>query len=187
MTNFIKEDPINNAIYGKHGIKRGIEFMFEAGFHMATLILIFSAIDAMGNLVRPKTQEENKSDDFKKWVERYVSLSGDIVVTADDLWGARNAIVHTYGQDSRDVRNGKARLITWALGYNIPAAWAIELDEFSNTIVVNIESIKNAFLKGVDQFLIDIYSGVYDKDLVEQRLDDLLMMYTDPELLKKAR
>jgi hypothetical protein len=172
-------DPINNAIYGKQGIKRAIDIVFEGGCLGAGLILIFAAIDAMGNLARPDGKDQNDGDDFKQWVSRYLRLSGDIDVTPDDLWGARNAVLHTYGAYSRDVLSGKAKVIGWVDRCRPPVRYAPGVDP--DMLMVSVSAFKDAFSAGVDKFLTDVFSDPDLKCRVEPRLPELLMALPFPK------
>lgn len=173
-------DPLQNAIYGEHGIKRGIEACFDNGCYGSGLILIFAGIDALSNLTRPESATENTSLDFKNWVRRYIKLSGDIEVTPDDLWGARCAIVHTYGQSSRDTKSKKARVIAWIVEGRPCVRYNPSLDP--DFAAVDTIALKDSFFEGIDKFLIDVFSIAELKSLVEPRLPHILTAYPWPKM-----
>jgi hypothetical protein len=176
-------DPINLAIYGRGGIKHGIDTAFSNGCIGSGLILLFSAIDAMANISRPEGQAESTPQDFKNWVQHYIRIGGEAAVTAEDLWGARNGLVHCYGTDSKAVRSGAARRILWALGDGIRESWAVGVQEGVPNIVVDIQAFRCRVSEGMDQFVIDIHKDQQRSGLVEERLQQLLLHVSDPAIL----
>ncbi|MHB1001290.1 MAG: hypothetical protein ACYC27_18760 [Armatimonadota bacterium] len=168
-----ERDPIHNVIYGKHGIKAGIRLMYENQFIGQALILIFAGIDAMANIARPEGEDENKPSDFKAWTAKYIHIKeGNIEVTSDDLWSARNAIMHTYGVYSRDTRSNKAKIIGWIDRH--PSSVSYNPDIHPDFMVVSIDALIKEFFKGVDQFLIDIMKDEKTRKLSEERLNELI-------------
>lgn len=172
-------DPIHDAIFGQHGIKQGIESCFGNKCYASALILIFSAIDSLANLVRPEEREENTSTDFIGWVKRYIHLKGDTVVTPDELWSARNAIVHTYGIHSRDTRRG-TRVLLWMVESDNKVAH-ISGSNFEY-VMVDIQEFKMQFYEGLVNFLTYNYTHPEKRRLMQERLPRLLVTYSNDNM-----
>ena len=167
-----REDPINEAIYGKHGIMSAIDVLFEKECVTWGLMIIMCGIDLMSNLDRPEGNSENTPEDFKNWVKKYIRLRDDNILTPDDLWGARNAMLHTYGVFSKDVRSGKAKIITWVPNRLVPMRYDPEADQ--NLVMVDPSAFREAFSKGVSDFRSSTLSDTKKKPIIEQRLPELI-------------
>jgi hypothetical protein len=172
-------DPINDAIYGKHGIKQGIEACFKSECYVSALILIFSAVDAMSNLIRPEGRDENTKADFIAWARRYMRLKEDTEVSPDELWSARNALVHTYGAESKDTRKG-VRLLLWAVGGSKKVKYVPKL--YPKFVMVDIGELSDQFYAGLDRFLVYTHEHPEKRKLMEKRLPGLLVAY-DQDML----
>jgi hypothetical protein len=68
------------------------------------LILLYSGIDILGSLLRPKASLDTLDADFKKWVDLYLIKGSSISVTSDDLWGARCGLLQTNTPGSKHSR-----------------------------------------------------------------------------------
>ncbi len=82
------------------------------------LILLYSAIDGMAWLSLPEQDETVRRGDFESWVEKYfmpvMRIQGYTDVTAEDLYAARCALVHTQTAEAllaRDPLKSTAREI----------------------------------------------------------------------------
>lgn len=64
----------------------------EAGHHVAALMLTYAAIDQMSWLSIPGDMSSGK--DFKTWVKKYMLGNSNLVCSEDDLWAARNGLLH---------------------------------------------------------------------------------------------
>jgi hypothetical protein len=165
-------DPIQKAVHGKHGVMNAIDLLFKNEAFGPGILMIMCGIDIMSNLDRARESVENTPEDFKNWVRRYVCIPGDNILTPDDLWGARNAILHTYGVYSRDVRSGKAKIITWVPNPRWPVRHDPEAD--ANLVMVDPCAFKDAFSSGVQRFLCSALSSESKKPLLCQRLNELI-------------
>ncbi len=105
------KDAIINAIYG--GIKRGIQVTIENRCFDAAVILILSGMDSMAFLGMPSNQQDVKRDDFVKWADRYIKFPCDDQLTGLDLYGARCAMLHSYGVVSGMSRKGQCRMVAY--------------------------------------------------------------------------
>jgi hypothetical protein len=74
MITSLRNDPIQNAIY--NGIKKSIEVCIENDCFAAVTILVYSGIDTMAFLSMPPDQVEVNRNDFIKWCDKYMRLTG---------------------------------------------------------------------------------------------------------------
>ena len=108
----LSTDPLINAVH--NGIKRGIRVALENDCLGSAVILILSGIDAMAYVGMPAGQEDVTRNDFITWVERYIKFSCSEQLSGWDLYGARCAMLHSYGTASDLSRKGKCRqMATW--------------------------------------------------------------------------
>lgn len=165
-------DDITNAI--KNGILGDIEVTFAKKRNRATLILIYAGIDAMAFLDMPQTQIDVTQKDFIRWVDDYIRFPGDKHPSGVDLYGARCALLHSYGITSRMSRDGKSRKVFY---WDKPFP-PIDYPEAKNDIVfISISALKEAFFTGVDAFLAATFMDNEKTKLVEARLRGFLLEY----------
>jgi len=166
----LSEDPIINAVH--NGIKRGIRVALENECLDSAVILILCGIDAMAYIGMPANQKDVKDADFVKWAERYIKFPCREQLTGWDLYGARCAMLHTYGIASRLSRQGKCRQIGYMsraipeVGYN-PAV-------SKELVMVSVPALAEAFFQGVNRFLIDIFDDKNKAPIAEGRLRRLV-------------
>lgn len=163
------EDPINEAIYSKRGIMGAIEALFGNGSVIPGVMMIMCGIDILSNVVRE--EEESKPKDFTEWVRRYLHIPGDDVLTPDDIWAARCALVHTYGLESRKVRSGDARRIIWLQNPLTAVGYAPSVD--AGSVRVDPFAFRDAFTRAVAEFLVAVSKDKGDNQLIEGRLKEL--------------
>lgn len=163
-------DPIMNAIFGT--MCDDIHFLLDNERPISAVILIFSAIDAMSHLGRPKNKPEADGNDFQEWVERYFRVSGETIVKPLEWWAARCAIIHTYGAYSRSHKKSGVRLMTWITG-ETPGTRVHKVDGDS-LLCVNVKLMYHALRSGIEKFFIDVCKDNTKKAIVEKRLRELL-------------
>lgn len=67
-------EEVSNAF---EDIGRAIHFTSKKRFITASLILTYSAIDAMASLIMPEKQKNVTGKDFKKWVNKYMKTDSN--------------------------------------------------------------------------------------------------------------
>jgi hypothetical protein len=90
-----------------------IQVLHARGRYPQLLVLLYSAIDTLGWLATASDQASGES--FKEWVDTYMLPGSPLSCTADDLWGARNGLLHTATAESSLSTQGKARQL-WYYG-----------------------------------------------------------------------
>src|SRR6266851_5621988 len=76
-----------------------IQLCCAKGLAVPGLTLLYAAMDGMAWLVLPEGTQEVKRKDFESWADKYfvpeMRARGYSDITADDLYAARCALVHT--------------------------------------------------------------------------------------------
>src|SRR5690349_21177113 len=99
MESQFSQDPIINVIH--NSMRKGISVTIENQCMGSSLILMLSTIDAMAYLSMAASQEDVHPIDFMNWVDRYIRFPGNEQLTGADLYGARCAMLHSFGVQSR--------------------------------------------------------------------------------------
>lgn len=168
-------DPFANAII--EGVCGDLQFVLDNVRPRAALVLLLAGIDIMGNLTRPASQQENTSNDFRRWVRKYMQFQGTTMLV-DEWWAARNAVIHTYGIDARLHRQGKTRRILWRFSPNGKVATVRERDIGGQKILeVELCAVVQKFCSGVLQSLEDEFKDSQRRPLIEKRAQKLLLIY----------
>lgn len=166
----LRRDPIINVV--NNGIKRGIRVAIENECFGAAVILIYSGIDAMAFLGMPESQMDVTREDFIKWSERYIHFSCKEQLTGLDLYGARCSMLHNYSVFSRLSREGKCRTIGYMNKSTPEVRYNPAVD--SSLVLVSVPALAEAFFRGMDQFLIDLFSDSSRKRITEERFSYLV-------------
>jgi hypothetical protein len=169
----LKDDALFNVV--QEGIKEDIEVALANKRFRAGVMLIHAGIDAMAFLDMPAKQPDVTRADFILWAERYIRFPGPVQLTGEDLYGARCALLHAYGTDSRLSRTGKCRQV----GYFDQSMPPVRYDPRISTelVMVSIAALKRAFFDGINQFLITSYVNEAKRGLVENRLQKMICSF----------
>jgi hypothetical protein len=169
MTN-LKRDPIINAIYG--GIKRGIQVTIDSGCFDSAVILILSGMDSMAYLNMPAGQEDVIKSDFVAWADRYITFPCHEQLTGLDLYGARCAMLHSFGAISKLSREGKCRLLSY-MDKSIPEV-RYDPSVSKELVLVSVPAMAEAFYQGLDKFLVDLFANPEKAKIAEERLRNFM-------------
>lgn len=126
-----------------------INHLLQDDFIEAALMLTYTGIDQMSWI--NTLNEEADSNDFKAWVTKYIDPVSNLGCTSDDLWGARNGLLHTSTAESRDFRKNKIKKIYYFYGkvQHLP-----EIDD--DTILVDAKQLVISFIAGTCNFSADL-------------------------------
>ena len=163
-------DPIFNAIH--NGIKDDIAFNFDNKRFRAAVILIYSGMDAMAYLDMPDSQDDVRRTDFIRWADRYIKINSPEPVTGDDLYGARCAMLHSYGVVSKLSRESKCRMVAYSDRASPPVAFNPAIH--GGLLILSIEALKDAFFVAIDKFLVDAFADKSKARIIERRLPWLM-------------
>jgi hypothetical protein len=177
----IQEDLVNKAIQnGIYGMKRGIELtMKDPSTWGSALILIYSGIDAMGSLGMPAGRIKNEGQDFKNWVSRYLKDSSGQSYPAEDMWGARCAILHQYGAESEKSREEKCRVIAHVRGG--PAIKIVPMGGEKEHVWLELPALEKNFYSAIDKFVMDSIANTSFRSTFEARLMNVLQLFSWPK------
>ena len=181
VTNF-NQDPIINVVH--KGIRRGIDVAIENRCLGSAVILILSAIDAMAYLSMPEGQQDVTKSDFVKWAERYLQFPGNEQLTGLDLYGARCAMLHSYGSRSRISQKGECRMVGYMDRSNPPIRYNPSVS--TDLVLVAVPALRDALFQGIDRFLIDVYKNAdsIERRLAEERFQTLVYAISTTDLPK---
>jgi len=177
------EDPVINALH--KGIRRGINVTIENNCISSAVVLILSAIDTMAYLAMPETQEDVTRKDFVEWAEKYIRFPGREQLTGLDLYGARCAMLHSFGAQSRLSREGQCRVILWTA----PAVPSIlSQPHVPGYVLVAVDALRDALFLGMDRFLIDIYKEPLSNraKLVDKRFNSLVQEMSTADVISST-
>lgn len=173
MAQSLQGDPVQNAIYG--GIKRSIELCIENKCIAAAVILTYSGIDAMAYLSMPAGQVDVNRSDFIAWCNKFIQLPGNEQIDGVEYYGARFSILHTYGVESRLSREKKCRKIGY-MDHGVPPI-RFDATEDPDFLLLSVKAFTDAFLNGVDRFLINAFADTERASLIESRLPHILVQF----------
>jgi hypothetical protein len=94
-------------------LKETVRDLFSAKRTLPGFLLLYTSVDILASLTRPKTAEDTSSDYFKKWVEDYMLPGSQLKCNADDIWGARCGLLHTLTGESRMSRYRGAKMLNY--------------------------------------------------------------------------
>jgi hypothetical protein len=76
---------------------------------LPAFILLYATIDILSSLTRPMNQTGTSRAVFKDWVTKYMLGTRTLDWNANDVYGARCGILHTYSIESDQSRTNKAK------------------------------------------------------------------------------
>ena len=127
--------------------------------YRATLILVYSGIDAMAHLTMPAGKDKVTRADFVTWAENYLRFRGTdkqptLALPGLELYAARCALVHTYSAEADLHKEGKVKR---QIGYGdefLPEV--AHKDDVEHLVMVSIRGLVDAFSRGIAATLQDI-------------------------------
>jgi len=143
-------------------------------------ILMYSGMDILGSMIRPKGNADTSGADFTSWADNFMLKGSSLHVTADDLWGARCGVLHTATARSRNSREGKAREVHYVRGdINFAKFAQAEFDKAGEPkVVIDVDSLFNAFYEGVERFSKAVQNDATLKDTVLHHAKTMLWHYS---------
>lgn len=158
----------------RDGMIRDIALAMKNHSLRAALILVYSGIDAMTHLGLPPGQDRATRRDFKSWVETYLPIVKAGELTADEIYSARNGLVHAYSAESESTRSGTVRMLGYMSGYSSRSKFDPAIDP--TFVLVNIDTFVNEFAAACDTFIADVTADPGRAALPKSRLEQLLIV-----------
>lgn len=159
------DDPLHQFIYD--GIKREIEVCLKNDCYRSAIMLTYAGMDAMASLGRPEGQDEVTRKNFIDWAARYIRFPCKEQLTGEDLYGARCAMLHGHTVYSKMFKEGKCRIVGY-MDKSVPEVRYVP-GISPDMVLVSIAALVDAFFKGIDTFLVDLFSSDL-KPEIERRL-----------------
>jgi hypothetical protein len=166
-----EDDPLHNFVH--HQLKRSIRLLVDAQCWSAAIVLVYAGIDTMAYLGLPKGQLNVSRSDFIAWAGRYIRFPSSEQLTGEDLYGARCAMLHQFGVTSSMSRKGECRVIGYT-DHSVPETLCNRA-ESESLVLVSTKALVDAFLKGVDQYLVDLFSDPDRAQVAEARLQHVVV------------
>lgn len=122
----------------------------DAGHLVPAVMLTYAGIDQMAWL--SISQERSSGRDFKAWVDNYMLSKNPIACTAQELWEARNGILHTgTAESTANQSDASIRKILYTYGgANCASNYS------SDTVFIKAEDLIVGYLTGVIWFMEDL-------------------------------
>jgi hypothetical protein len=162
--------------------RRALQSMVDAmaacivkGLILPCLVLLYTAIDIVAWMNRPKGKEDSTGRDFQDWVSQYMLPETDLGCSPIDLWSARCALLHSYGPESRHTRRGEARQLNYYFASPEKAACLkAQLEqalvaEGITAVPVRTEDLVYAFIQAVERWESSIQEDPQKSQLVNSR------------------
>lgn len=168
----ISRNPYKDVIVDS--ICSDIKKVRDSGVLAGTVILILSAIDAMGYLSMPLKQKDVHRNDYIKWVDEYMKTDEEqpYQYRGIDMYGARCGIIHRYGVESSLSEQEKCKVFAYNNGskhYYNPA-----IDK--KLVILSIRRLSNDFFKAIEKFLHAAQTDAALKARIDSRILKLFIM-----------
>ncbi len=154
MSNDLSTQSFDKAI---NDLLSAIQCLLERQYIIPSLITIYSTIDTLSWLARPKTQQDVRKSDFLYWTETYLLPDSTLECTAIDLYSARCAIVHsnTFVSNLSRSKSAKEIYYTWGVASPILVDNVIKKrGDFATT--VHIDTLFESLKAAIERFKNDI-------------------------------
>jgi predicted acyltransferase (DUF342 family) len=154
---------MQSAIDTINKIIDSIDILIANDQEMTSLILLYSGIDIVSSfLVNGKGNTSKKH--FIEWTNKYLIPKLDYKCTAEDLYAARCAVVHTMRSESNLSVTNKAKQIYYEWG----SIRSVNQENLINSIDFNLKGI--ILLQGEE--LVDAFESAFQEFIIEKK-DDL--------------
>jgi len=166
------EPKLQEVVTGKRGMLTGIQACLDAQCLVSAVTLMFSTIDALAALTRPVKQLDTNSTIFREWTIRFLQPDRRLGCTAQDLWGARCGVLHTYSPEANVAAKQGARRIfyRWRAGPPVDATRQIP----AGSLVLVAEDLHAALVDGARDYMLAAMAEPHLKDRLQAHLPPLL-------------
>jgi hypothetical protein len=149
------------------GIRRNFDQIFQTAEWslsketlIPTLILLYSAIDIAAGLASTDT-EQKVGKRFVRWVNDYIVPEKSLGCTAQDLYGARCGLSHSFSPISDLSQSRKAKQVLYSWGKSNPAKLRemisrMRKDDKDDYVVIHADGLLKAARDAIENFLQDV-------------------------------
>lgn len=162
---------------------RALDVLYQEKLYLQSFVVFYAAIDAVGFLDAQLGQKRATQASFSKWVNLYLLENSDILVSAEDLYSARCAVLHMASQESEMSRDNKARQVHYYSG-NRNGELSKDFEStvsslgVNSDIAVNIEHIYSVFYSALQQFKRSFLGKCLQGSEYESRLQMVVQRHT---------
>ena len=129
---------------------KAIQLLHTHRHYSQLLVLLYAGIDTLGWL--GTTGDWATGESFKKWVDRYMLPDSPLTCTSEDLWAARNGLLHTATAKSKLTTDGRARQI-WYYGKGHSKEFlSSKIADRTDIVAVRIVDLIEGFRNGAVRF-----------------------------------
>lgn len=151
----------------------------ENDFVAPYLVLLYSIIDNFAWLNLPAKRDTVKGADYIEWVRKYVIPDSGLPCSAEDVYAARCAIVHTGRFASERSRAGHAKELHYVAGNQPDELLKDQIKRLGwedRVHPVRIQMLDAAVRQGVLRFMDDVESDPARRTLVASRIESMNRM-----------
>ena len=132
---------------------KSVDLLHKKGLCLPSIMMTYVAIDILASLARPANAQETSGTNFRAWVDQYLLPGSRLKCNADDIWGARCGLLHTYTPESRHSRDGRARKLFYISGVLDESARGTTQFVFGGYVAVVSQDLFDALSKGLQRFM----------------------------------
>lgn len=147
--------------------KSTISFLLENGHTESALILTYCWIDRMAWLSIP--DEVSKGTHFKQWVNKYLLDNNALSCNADDLWAARNGLIHTGSAESKDTNSNKAKRIFYYRNNKVNVE-----SKDDKCIFIDVAYLITCTMGATIEFIVETQTDPDKNSIAEEKLGKIL-------------
>ncbi len=173
-------DPGKRRTFEEHtsAFIKVIEYCHENRLFEPQIALIYTLIDQMAWLYRSDRKPDITSTAYIYWVNKYVLPQSKLPCSAEELWGARCAILHTGTAESKNSKIGKFRKIYYYYSL-IPVNGSQIIEELDqrldkNAVFLDVDQLRAAVINGIDRLYDEIDNNHDLAVRVNERLGKVL-------------
>jgi hypothetical protein len=127
-----------------------IRLCSKNGYIIPAMMLTFAGIDGMAWLYRQNERPSNRND-FQQWTRRFMLGGLPLeIVESEDLWAARNALLHSQSSYSNLTTHGTAKSFVYLDSGQI--FFPAEIDGTSQTIILTASDVVDRFEIAINAF-----------------------------------
>jgi hypothetical protein len=161
---------------------RALCLLYKEGLAGHFLVVAYSTIDTVGLLNAPLAQLSASSSSFKEWCRRYILVGDRFGFSAEELWAARCAVLHTFTSRSDLSRSGKVRELQYICGPKESEQIAVFMRVTSKIqggrhVPVHLDDFCEALIRGLEAFVGDLEAACTTEPGYEERLRHVLIAH----------
>ena len=145
---------------------------WKADATVASLAMLYVALDTMALLACPVGQQSQTRGDFIAWVDRYLKAdaASEYQYEGIDVYAARCAVLHSYGSVAA-LHSGKQPPRKFGYTDNGPH----RKDEVERFVLISVAVLIHDFSKAMESFIAEMQANSDLKQRVDSRMGSLFL------------